>query len=800
MKAVIMAGGEGQRLRPLTCTLPKPMVPVLDRPVMEYCVELLKKHGVSSIATTLQYLPEKIQEHFGDGARFGVQMRHFLEETPLGTAGSVKNAENFLDETFIVLSGDAITDIDLSEAVAFHRRNRAAATIILKQVEVPLEYGVVIVDDKGRVQRFLEKPAWGEVFSDYANTGIYILEPTLFSYIPEGEKTDFAKDVFPRLLAGGVPMFGYVAQGYWCDIGSLEQYVGCQWDILDGKCEVDAKGERIGGSLIQPGAPLPGGNIRPPCFIAGSAQIHPDAQVGPYSVIGGDVKILPGASVKRSILWRRSAAGEGCVLRGAVLCEGAEADEHSEAYEGAVVGHMSVVGEKTKIMPGVGIWPYKVVECGCEVRENIVWGSVKKSVLMNESSVGGRLGAELSPELVSRLGSAFARSAEGGIALAHDGDDGAVMLYEAFCAGVLAEGFDAFCLEGGILPALQFTARTLPASGSVFIRRQQKNGAYCLEFFDKDSLRLTRKQEKAIEDIYAQRRFKRTERPGRIVSRGGMMQAYMAGLCAIAGSVKRKITVVAGCANNVVSGALEQLLRGMGVSFVGAEHVDDMVTLIQRNRASFGAWLEEGGCAAVLFDEKGQPLDQRFHAAFPAFLRARYSGASTGVLPVGLGDEVYDWFLGASGQVVVSKSNPDEVLRTFMQHNDLEQEKSALAYGLESDALLLSAMTARVLTETDKPLGALYPASHEKGGPMAQQHIDCRSREIGKIMRTLYETGEADKNMPEGVKISHEKGWAAVLPAGRSGIRVIAQGADEEYAAELADFYTQRIKNIIEDQ
>ncbi|MGI6168855.1 MAG: sugar phosphate nucleotidyltransferase [Christensenellales bacterium] len=799
MKAVIMAGGEGQRLRPLTCTLPKPMVPVLNRPVMEYCVDLLKKHGISSVATTLQYLPEKIQDHFGDGTGFGVQMRHFLENQPLGTAGSVKNAEDFLDETFVVLSGDAITDIDLSAALAFHRQNRASATIVLKQVEVPLEYGVVIIDKNGCVQRFLEKPAWGEVFSDYANTGIYILEPEIFDYIPKGEKTDFAKDVFPKLLADGVPMFGYVAEGYWCDIGGLDQYIGCQWDILDGKCDVDTKAQRIAGNLIQEGAPLPGGNIQPPCFVAASAYIHPEAMVGPYSVIGDNVKILAGASVKRSILWQRCAAGEGAVLRGAVMCEGAEADEYAEAYEGAVVGHMSVVGEKTKIMPGVGIWPYKVVECGCEVQENIVWGSVKRGVAVSESRVSGRLGVELSPELISRLGSAFARAAVGSIALGHDSDAGAVMLYEAFCAGVLAEGYDVFCLEDGFLPALQFTARTLPVAGSVFIRCSHKTGIYCLEFFDREGLHLARKQEKVIEDTYAQRRFQRPDNPGRIALRGSMMQTYIASLSALADGLTREMTVAVGCGNPAVMDALDKVLRAIGVEMVVVEHVDDMHAAIQRNQAAFGAWIEGSGASVVLFDETGQALDQHFHAAFPSFLRTRYSGASTGVLPVGLGDEVYDWFLGSSGRVVVSKSSSDEVVRTFLQHNELVEEQAALAYGLESDGLLLTAMTARALTETDKPLRELYPASRGKGEPMAQQHIDCRNREIGKIMRSLYEMGEADKNMPEGVKINHEKGWAVVLPAGQAGIRVIAQGADEEYAAELADFYTQRIKNIMDD-
>ena len=177
MKAVIMAGGEGTRLRPLTCDRPKPMVPILGRPMMEYIVKLLVKHHFSEIAVTLQYLPDSIMDFFGSGESYGVSFRYYVEEEPLGTAGSVKNASSFLDDTFLVISGDCLTDIDLTKALKFHREKKAVATIVLTPVENPLEYGVVMAEPKGRIIRFLEKPGWGEVFSDTVNTGIYILSP-----------------------------------------------------------------------------------------------------------------------------------------------------------------------------------------------------------------------------------------------------------------------------------------------------------------------------------------------------------------------------------------------------------------------------------------------------------------------------------------------------------------------------------------------------------------------------------------------------------------------------------------------
>ena len=210
MKAIVMAGGKGTRLRPLTCKQPKPMVPIAGRPMVEYILALLKQYRFTDIGMTLFYLPELITNYFGDGREFGVNLRYFVEETPLGTAGSVKNAEAFLDETFLVISGDALTDINLAEALVFHRARRALVTIVLTKVTNPLDYGVVITEEDGRIKRFLEKPGWGEVFSDTVNTGIYLIEPEVFRYYEKDQAVDFSKDLFPLLLKAGEPLYGYM--------------------------------------------------------------------------------------------------------------------------------------------------------------------------------------------------------------------------------------------------------------------------------------------------------------------------------------------------------------------------------------------------------------------------------------------------------------------------------------------------------------------------------------------------------------------------------------------------------------
>src|SRR3954447_26935027 len=202
MRAVVMAGGEGTRLRPMTANQPKPLLPVVNRPIMEHVLRLLKRHGLSDTAVTVQVLAALIRNYFGDGEELGMSLQYATEEMPLGTAGSVKNAEAALrDDRFLVISGDALTDIDLTDMVNFHKKNGALVTIALKRVPNPLEVGIIIVDDDGRVQRFLEKLSWGQVFSDTANTGIYVMQPEVLAEVAPGEVVDWSSDVFPRLLA-----------------------------------------------------------------------------------------------------------------------------------------------------------------------------------------------------------------------------------------------------------------------------------------------------------------------------------------------------------------------------------------------------------------------------------------------------------------------------------------------------------------------------------------------------------------------------------------------------------------------
>src|SRR5690348_3728844 len=321
MQAVVMAGGEGSRLRPLTINRPKPMVSIVNKPCLGHIFDLLKHHGITDAFVTLQYLASQIQDSFGDGGAVGMRLRYSVEETPLGTGGSVRQIGDALDDTFIVISGDALTDIDLSAVIAFHRERKAAVTLTLYHVPNPLEYGVVITNEDGRIQKFLEKPSWGEVFSDTINTGIYVIEPRVLERYKIGDNFDFSKDLFPQLLADGEPLYGYVASGYWTDVGSIAEYARANADILQGKVRTTSLGREIqpgvftnGEVEIDPTARLVG-----PIYLGNGVKIGAATEIIGPTILRDYVSVDYAAVVGRSIVWRNTYIGDRSELHGRIV-------------------------------------------------------------------------------------------------------------------------------------------------------------------------------------------------------------------------------------------------------------------------------------------------------------------------------------------------------------------------------------------------------------------------------------------------------------------------------------------------
>ncbi|WP_242845987.1 sugar phosphate nucleotidyltransferase [Clostridium novyi] len=377
MKAVIMAGGLGNRLRPLTCNIPKPMMPIVNKPAIQYTIELLKNSGIKDIAITLQYLADEIMSYFQDGSRFGVNIKYFIEDMPLGTGGSVKNAEEFLDDTFIVISGDALINLDLRKVVKYHKSKNAQVTIVTKKVNTPLEYGVVITDNEGRIIKFLEKPGWSEVFSDKVNTGVYVLEPDVLKYYDKNKQFDFSKDLFPLLLIKNKRIFSYTISEYWCDIGDFNEYHKCNLDLLNGiiKVKLDGK-EREQNIWIGRNCEIsPKAKIIPPVFIGDNTSIHSYAEVGPNTILGSNNIVCSNATIKRSITFTNCYIGNGCQIRGGMLGKNVKVKYKTSIFENAVVGDNTLIEDKVIVKPRVKIWPNKLINPGSILSSNYKWGN-----------------------------------------------------------------------------------------------------------------------------------------------------------------------------------------------------------------------------------------------------------------------------------------------------------------------------------------------------------------------------------------------------------------------------------------
>jgi mannose-1-phosphate guanylyltransferase len=347
-KAVILAGGEGTRLRPLTNNIPKAMVPVLNRPFLEHVVKYLKRHGIGEIILAVGKSHRKIEDTFADGAQLGVKIIYSVEEFALGTAGAVKNAGRFLDDSFVVLNGDVFTDVDLNAMIQWHKENAAMVTIALTPVDNPTVYGIVETDNRGRVKGFVEKPGWDRVTTNMVNAGIYVVEPGTLEYIVADSYSMFERDVFPMLIARGCPVYGYPSQGYWIDIGTPQNYLKLHHDLLYRNLGSGIQFD--GKSLVHPSAHVAG-----PVLIGEGCVISENVVVRGPAALGAGCWIGEEAEIEGAILWCDCRVSKGARLRNCVLASGCCVEEESEIPDGCVLGERALVAKEQKLWPGVKI-------------------------------------------------------------------------------------------------------------------------------------------------------------------------------------------------------------------------------------------------------------------------------------------------------------------------------------------------------------------------------------------------------------------------------------------------------------
>jgi mannose-1-phosphate guanylyltransferase/phosphomannomutase len=834
MRAVLMAGGSGTRLRPLTCDLPKPMVPILNRPIAEHIVNLLKRNGITEIIATLYYLPDVMRDYFHDGRDFGVQMTYAVEEDqPLGTAGCVKNISDLLDETFLVISGDSVTDFDLQAAIAFHRAKGSKATLVLTRVPNPIEFGVVITDSDNRIQRFLEKPSTSEIFSDTVNTGTYILEPEVLDYLPDNQESDFSKDLFPLLLEKGEPMFGYVADGYWCDVGHLDAYRESQYDALHQKVVVDyAYKETSPGVWIGENTQIdPSAQINPPVLIGNNCRIGPRTILEPGTVIGDNVTIGSDADLKRPIIWNGAIIGDEVHLRACSIARGARVDRRSHVLEGAVIGPLSTIGEEAQISPGVRVWPSKRIESGATLNINLIWGNTAQRNLFGQRGVSGLANIDITPEFAVKLGAAYGSTLKPGshVTVSRDQRSISRMVSRSLIAGLMSVGVNVQNLEATAIPVARSVLAQLGVAGGVHVRLHPDRPDYVLiEFFDEQGIDIPKGKEKKIEGAYFKEDLRRSQiheigtvaYPSQVVSTyatafekhlnvdaliNSQAKVVIDYVYAVSGAVLPQILGKFDCDAVVLNASLRQLAlsndeREMMLGQLGQ--------VVQSLRATFGVQVSANGEQLILVDEVGSPIRGEILTALMAHMMLTTHPRGTIVVPVHTSGAVEQIARRHDGQVIRTKANPTALMEACQSNPNVVLGGSGdmgfifpeLHPGF--DAMFCVAKLIEILTLQKRSLGQIWSDLPRIGYRI--QTLRCPWTVKGALMRYLVEEHPPEQlELVDGVKIlgDNPDDWILVLPdAGEPLVHIFANSENRDWLDSTLAKYQSYVQSFIDKE
>jgi mannose-1-phosphate guanylyltransferase/phosphomannomutase len=796
VKAVIMAGGEGTRLRPLTANQPKPMLPVGNRPIMEHIIRHIRDYGFKDIVVTVQFLASQVRNYFGDGSDMEVDLAYATEPTPLGTAGSVRNAAEMLGETFVVISGDALTDIDLDEVVGFHRRRGALATVVLKRMPNPLEFGIVITQDDGRIERFLEKPHWGQVFSDTINTGIYVLEPEVFEHIPEGQPTDFAGDVFPKLLGQGAPLFGFVAGGYWEDVGSLEAYQRAHQDILDGKVKVDVRGFQVRpGVWLGEGAELdPDAVLTAPVLIGDFTKVEAGARLREYTVVGSGVIVKRDAFLHRAIVHDNAYIGPGASLRGCVVGRSADVKQGGRVEDGVVVGDNADIGHRAILQPNVKVYPYKTVEPGAIVTKSIIWEGRGARGLFGEDGVSGIGNVDLTPEMVLRVATAFGSTLKKGsrVTLGRDASRVSRALKRAMVAGLNSAGVTCEDLELAPAPSVRFSAARMAASGGMYVRTSPKDSQSVeLAVFGGDGSDVDEGTRRRIERTYYREEFRRAfgQEMGELRYPPRAVEHYAVALVhSLDDAVvrHRRFKVVIDAGGGTASLVLPHLLSRLNLdSLIVNGHLDEtrvaptegerqadldrLAKLVTASGADLGVLFDAVGERIVLVDERGAILGLDRALLLFVDLIVRTEGGGDIALPVSTTRLAADLATRHGRQVHGCKLSTSAIMRAAQRDGVVFAGAEGGGYVFPVlhpayDGLLSFGKLLELLAVHDTTLGAAVAALPEPS--VVRRRVPTPWERKGAVMRQLVEATKGRRvDDTDGVKVFHAPGG----PGGSGG-------------------------------
>jgi mannose-1-phosphate guanylyltransferase/phosphomannomutase len=803
------------------------MIPIVNKPVLFHILDLLKSHGITEAIITVQYLADLIQDYFGDGSSLGMHIHYSVEETPLGTAGSVKNAQDFLDDTFIVISGDALTNFNLTKLVEHHQNAKTLATLAIYNLANPVDYGVISINSQGYITRFQEKPSRGSIMSDYVNTGIYVLEPDILNYIKPDLPFDFANDLFPMLHEQGHKLNSFIAEGYWCDVGNIAEYMRATANALEGQItglDLGKRGENdiwLGQDVeIASSAQLKG-----PIYLGSSVQIKDNVLIQGPTVIRDYTVVDNGAQIDRSILWRNCYIGERVQISGAIVLRQCSLKTYATVFESAVIGDGTIIGEGAVIHPSVKIWPGKEVEPGAIVNSSIIWGSQGRRVLFGRYGVTGVVNIDLTPEFSSKLGAAFGATLPKGaiVTINRDIHRSPRMIKRAIISGLPSAGVNVCDLREQPIPVARYYTKVSDAVGGVHVRLSPFDQRVVdIRFMDHEGLNLGKEKERLIERVFFREDFRRVylDDIGSIGYAERVKERYIEDFLKHLNTRAIQdfgFNLVVDFADAPIANVLPLILDELNCNVVAINiNVDktgplpgqyqttlkQMQSIVTALGSQLGAHLAPGGEKIIFIDDRGNILKGITACAVLVELALRDAPGSTIAIPANLPNTFEKIAQRYSGRIIRTEMETDTLIKSIYANHVIMggsgrghfifPDFQCAVDGLMALAKMLEFLATQRVSISDI-------VHNQPPYYIAERRVSCVWEAKPKVMRLINEQFHNYKNETlYGVKITlGTNKWALItLDPDQPYFRISTEADSQVEAEALADEYAQMVEKI----
>ncbi len=830
IKAVMMAGGFGTRIQPLTNSIPKPMLPIVNLPMMEHTLNRLIDVGIKEVVILLYFKPDVIKNYFGDGSKWGITIHYVLPDDDYGTAGAVGFGREYLDTTFVIVSGDLVTDFEFEPIFDYHRAKNSKLTITLTSVENPLQFGVVIANEDGKIEKFLEKPSWGEVFSDTINTGIYVIEPEILDYIPVNENFDFAKDLFPLLMKEGIELMGYNASGYWRDVGNPDSYREVFDDILNERLNF-----KIPGDVIE----YPDGKL----YLTGDSTIDKSVEILGNVVVGNNVKIAKGSKlnncsigdnvtigeeskIRNSVLWSNIEIGKRFILDNGVICNDNVIGDNVTAKAGLILAEGCSVGKLVRFDQDVTIWPHKEIEPASIVSNNMVWGNKYKNSLFLRGSVVGKTNVELSCEMVTKLAEAFASEFPEGstIAVARDHGKSSRMLKRAFLGGLLSAGVNVIDLKSVPPAVLRYEiSKDAKILGGAYFRRNIDDAtATEINFYNEFALIIDTNTSKSIEKSFFNEKFRRVDftKIGEIKESLNFSEChnYRSSLVSAVDTKalhSRPLRVVIDYMNGIAGDVFPLVLSDLGLDAISLnsqshsnilsslksqedKSVKDLKAIVTSLNLDIGFLIYPGGQRIAFVDDKGNYYDKL--RGIPIVLKLLdLEGKRLGrKMRVYLPTWAPDLLEYENVEVVrgVYSSFKAKELREYDLIATIDGNYAFTEFQLHRDAMFATLKILEMIQRHGVKISQI--AQTISCHYYKRDRIDCPQSLKGKMMRKFLEEAKGKKSSTiDGVKIwESDTDWVLMIPDSYGEyLNLYIQSTNEKDGEAIKERYLSKIEN-----